>query len=237
MQIEGYDLPEWELTKAASLSRQHSAFSLGYTARASTIASLIDRYNPQQIDLSQVIARAINFLPRHECFDLFPLPDGEGKETDVNELLIHIRLGDVKTLTHPIYGPLPISYYKYLIDKTGFRPVFMGETDDSPYCTALRVTFPYAKSLPRSSVRNDFQSIRRAHNVALSVSSFSWVAAYLSGAQRIHLPIFFLMIDVLRSTLSRIECGPRAIATTRLITRNSTPRQWRPSTSLGLSPP
>jgi hypothetical protein len=190
VEIEGYDLPEWGLTKPSSLSSGSSAPTVGdATARALTLARLIDRYRPSRIDLSYIIQRASNYLPAAGYKGWFPTLLGEGTEVSDSELLIHVRLGDVKTYSHPMYGPLPISYYRYLINFTGLSPVFIGEIDTSDYCIALRGAFPNAKFLPAGVIRDDFQTIRRARCIALAISSFSWVAAYLSDAQNIHMPI------------------------------------------------
>jgi hypothetical protein len=190
VEIEGYDLPEWGLTKPSSLSSDSSTPTVGdATARALMLARLIDRYRPTQIDLSYLIQRASNYLPKGAYEGWFPSSRGEGIELSENELLIHVRLGDVKTFSHPMYGPLPVSYYRYLTSLTGLTPVFIGEIDTCEYCTLLRQTFRNAKFLPTGSIRDDFQTMRRARHIALAVSSFSWVAAYLSDAQRVHMPI------------------------------------------------
>jgi hypothetical protein len=189
--IEGYHLPEWGLSKPASLAAEGSSVALAFSGtRSDVIAALIDRYRPRKIDVSYIILRASNLLPQAEYMDLFPLPDHEGDPIGPDELLIHIRLGDVRApTTHDDMGPLPISYYSYLIATTGLRPVFVGEIDDSPYCQALRNAFPEARFISGGSAREDFQTLRRARHVALSVGTFSWVAAYLSLARSIHVPL------------------------------------------------
>jgi hypothetical protein len=187
VEIEGYDLPEWGLTKLSSLSSDSSTPTVGdATARALTFARLIDRYRPTQIDLSYLIQRASNYLPKAAYESWFPSSRGEGIKVGENELLIHVRLGDIKTFSHPIYGPLPVSYYRYLTSLTGLTPIFIGEIDACEYCTLLRQAFPTAKFLPAGSILDDFQTIRRARHIALAVSS---VPAYLSDAQNIHMPI------------------------------------------------
>jgi len=188
--IEGYDLPEWQLSKPASLPASKSVFPIGDgVTRASTIASAIDRYRPKQIDLVHHVARVGNLLPKIAYDDLFPLRNEDGISVGKDSLLIHIRAGDVAAYAHPLYGPLPIAYYRYLVDSTGLQPVFIGEIETSPHCDLLRSAFPNAVILSGGSAHHDFQTIRRAHHIALGVGTFSWLASYLSDAQTIHLPI------------------------------------------------
>jgi hypothetical protein len=148
--IEGYHLPEWGLSKPVSLAAEDSAVALAFSAtRSEVIAALIDRYRPSKIDVSYIILRASNLLPRSDYMRLFPLPEQEGETIMPHELLIHIRLGDVGSpTTHDDMGPLPISYYSYLIATTGLSPVFVGEIDDSPYCKALQSEFSEARFIP-----------------------------------------------------------------------------------------
>jgi hypothetical protein len=129
---------------------------------------------------------------------LFPEHYGSPVQIPENRLLIHVRLGDVATLTHGYYGPLPISYYRYLCDQTGMNPIFIGELQSSPYVEALQSAFPSADFISGGSRLDDFQTIRHASNIAVAVSSFSAVAAYLSKARQIHLPIAGLF-DPVRS--------------------------------------
>jgi Glycosyl transferase family 11 len=189
--IEGYDLPEWGLSKPASPAAGKSAVALAFSGtRANSVAGLIDRYRPAQIDVSYIILRASNLLPPADYLDLFPLPRQEGTTVAQDELLIHIRLGDVGSPTNHIdMGPLPFSYYSYLIATTKLRPVFIGQVDGSLYCEGLRREFPQARFLSGGSVREDFQTLRRARHIALSVGTYSWVAAYLSHAQSVHVPL------------------------------------------------
>jgi hypothetical protein len=188
--IQGYDLPDWNLSAPRTQGCARPDLSLGsHLTRVEYVAKLIDWLRPDSVSIDGVMLRVDNFLPAADYGDLFPLHSEEGTQSADDELLISVRLGDVAKPFHPDYGPLPISYYQYLTERTGLKPVFMGELDDSPYCQTLRETFPDATFLPNHGVRGDFQTIRRAKNIAVSVSSFSWLAAYLSTAKRVHIPV------------------------------------------------
>jgi hypothetical protein len=189
VRIEGYHLPEWGLGRQAGLEKAAVALAFSGT-RSDVIATLIDRYRPRQIDVSYIILRASNLLPATDYIHLFPLSHDDGVATASDELLMHIRLGDVSAPTsHADMGPLPISYYSYLIATTGLRPVFIGEIDESPYCRALRRQFPQARFIAGGSAKQDFQTLRRASHLALSVGTYSWVGTYLSQAKEVHVPL------------------------------------------------
>ena len=107
-----------------------------------------------------------------------------------DELLIHVRAGDILDLHHPYYFPMPFSYYEEVIAATGLKPVFIGQLDDDSYSNALRRRFAGAKFLARRSSIADFTTIRQARHLVLSISSFSWLAAWLSeSVVSVHMPI------------------------------------------------
>lgn len=107
-----------------------------------------------------------------------------------NQILLNIRSEDIENGHHQRYYPLPFSFYECLIDTTGLQPVFMGQLDNTDYVLALKRKFNGAIFLPKASVMEDFQTIRNAANLAISVSSFAWLAAWLSErAHFIHFPV------------------------------------------------
>lgn len=188
--IEGYELPDWHLAAPKMHHCRRPDISVGsHLTRVNQVATMIDWLKPESLSIDGVIIRTGNFLPPEEYQSLFPLDANEGIETPEDAIVINVRSGDIAKPTHPDYGPLPISYYQYLVAYTGLRPIFMGELDDTPYCQALRETFPDAVYLPSMGARGDFQTVRRAKNVAISVSSFSWMAAFLSKSTRVHVPV------------------------------------------------
>jgi hypothetical protein len=107
-----------------------------------------------------------------------------------SELLINVRGAEILTGLHKDYMPLNLNYYEQLVDLTGFSPVFMGQVDDNPYGNALKKSFPKARFLNSRSPIADFSIILNSVHVACSVSSFSWLAAWMSfRAETIHLPL------------------------------------------------
>jgi hypothetical protein len=187
--IEGYCIPDWGLLKPPS-GLPSSNIEIGsHLTRAALCSSMIDAFKPELVHVVFPIFRVGNLGNPKDYFSRFPFSEPVVKIPD-DYLLIHIRAGDVAMPTHEKYGPLPIRYYEYLISKTGLRPLFISEPGSHRYIELIRTHFPKAEMIGGSSAINDFQTIRAAKNVALAVSSFCWMAAFLSiTAERIHLPL------------------------------------------------
>jgi hypothetical protein len=109
------------------------------------------------------------------------------KVTD-NELLINIRAGDILGGV-PHYPLVPIAFYEEVVAKTGLNPVFVGQLDNSEYVAAIKRRFPGARFINSQGARADFDLIRSAKNIVVAVSTFSWLAAWLSEADNIFLPL------------------------------------------------
>jgi hypothetical protein len=94
-------------------------------------------------------------------------------------------------------------FYEKIIDESGLEPVFMGQLEQGDYIDALRLAFKGATFLPQSiEPMQDFQTIRGAEHIVCSISSFSWLASWLSeAAQTIHLPIAGLFNPANRETM------------------------------------
>jgi len=66
----------------------------------------------------------------------------------------------------------------------------MGQIEEGPYFSRLKELMPHSEFWPSSTPVCDFNTIANARHIASSVSSFSWLAAWLSSsATAIHLPV------------------------------------------------
>jgi hypothetical protein len=90
---------------------------------------------------------------------------------------------------HPDYIVLPPNYYRMLAERSGLDLVFFGQIGDDPYSDSLRQAFPDARFVVGRNPGYDFEVLRRSCNIAPSVSTFAWLAAWLSEAERIYLPV------------------------------------------------
>lgn len=137
------------------------------------------------------------FAHRLEYYDrktVIPLFDGSRVETPSfgdDHIVIGVRAEDILTAVHKNYCPLPFSYFDEVIRASGRKPVFVGQIhDDNEYTRRLRARFPKARFEPSRSALQDFETLRRSRHVSVAVSSFSWLACWLSEtAETIHMPI------------------------------------------------
>jgi hypothetical protein len=186
--ISGYDMPAWGLSAPATAPLPaHTPRIGGHLLEARRVAAAIDALGIRAVRMNNLCLRVSSLLEPSAYSDIFPLKGGRDLPDDA--LVIHVRAGDIVKDVHPSYGPLPFSYYRALIRETGLRPFFVGEIFTEPYASALRAAFPTAEFVGGETVIDDFQTLRRARNLALSVSTFGWLAAYFSEAQAIHVPV------------------------------------------------
>jgi hypothetical protein len=148
-------------------------------------AGTIDR-----VDIRAYAQRMENLLPARAYRGLFRGPEVAG--TGPHELLCNIRQGEIVDARHPDYVFVPIEFYADLVAQTGLEPVFMGQLEDSPYMAALHRRFPRARTIPSRGPIADFALIRASVNIVPAVSTFSWLAAWLSEAERIFMPVLGL---------------------------------------------
>ncbi len=142
------------------------------------------------IDIRSYAQRMANFLPPDAYRGIFRTPSVRG--AGPGELLFNIRQGEILDARHPDYVLVPLDYYASLIETTGLAPVFAGQLEDSPYMAALRRRFRTARYVPSQGAVADFAFIRASCNIVPAISTFSWLAAWLSEAEQVHLPVLGL---------------------------------------------
>lgn len=141
-----------------------------------------------RIDLGDHLLRMEFFLDRQFYQSVFPRDARYDHHTSDKNLTINIRAGDILSgVSH--YPLLPIAFYEELVEKTGLKPVFVGQLETSEYVTQLRLRFPDAPFINSRDARTDFEYIRSAQNIVVAVSTFSWLASWLSEAGTIFLPL------------------------------------------------
>ena len=195
--ISGYELKEWNIKHAhidakegercITLAPPSREMELNFD-RASYLAStgLIHRIN-----LAGHVQRIENFPDLEHARNLFP--DNENEEVGYpGHVVCPIRGAEILDAIHPGYTLLPIRFYRQIIAELGKPPAFIGQIGDDSYSDALRAAFPKARYEPNAGAMHDFAAIRRAEAIIVSVSTFSWLAAWLSHATTIVLPSFGL---------------------------------------------
>jgi hypothetical protein len=74
-------------------------------------------------------------------------------------------------------------------ERSGLDLVFYGQLGDDSYSASLRAAFPDAEFIAGRDAQYDFDMLRRSANIAPSISTFAWLAAWLSEAEKIYLPV------------------------------------------------
>ena len=105
------------------------------------------------------------------------------------ELVCVVRADEILRGVHPDYLVLPPGYYRKLQERTGLDLVFYGQLGDDIYSQSLRDAFPRARFIPGRDPGYDFDVLRRSVHLALAISTFAWLAAWLSEAETIFLPV------------------------------------------------
>lgn len=156
-----------------------------------TIVVLVRQRAIRHLRIFNYCQRIGNFLSldrTRELVSALSSKAGDVTTFDDSHIVINIRAAEVLDgILH--YPLLPIGFYADLVRRSGKKPVFMGQLDGSDYCTALRAEFPKAIVLPSAGYANDFETMRRAGHLVLSVSTFTWLAGWTSHASTIDLPM------------------------------------------------
>jgi hypothetical protein len=188
--VTGEALPEWGIAPAHhDLPARHLTVT-GHRLDLPRLRYLLGTGLAQGIETSALACRMELLEPVEDARALFAAPPApRARGAGEGELLINIRAGNILGPLHRDYRPLPLAFYARLIAETGLRPVFLGQIARDPYSHALRARFPGAEFRPSEGPMQDFAAIRASRHICTAISTFSWLAAWLSQAETIHLPI------------------------------------------------
>jgi hypothetical protein len=129
------------------------------------------------------VERMENFLPRERYQQVFVSPFDAAMGYGSDYLVCPVRAEDILNTPNKEYVLTPVEFYSDIVAMTGLKPVFIGQTRANAYMDRIRAAFPQA--IFREPQRNplvDFETIRQSRNVVVSVSTYAWLAAWLSGS-------------------------------------------------------
>ncbi len=185
-------LPAWGITHP-SIAEQPGEKTLALEHRFLLDLRAIEREvrlsGVRRINSKCYCQRLEYFPDKDTCRTLFQAPPQLGVAFGPEYLVCPIRGGETLRVVNGDYVQIPIGFYQDIVARTGLKPVFMGQLGQNVYTDELRARFPEAIFLPSLNPLADFQTIRRAQNIVLSVSTFAWLAAWLSEAQLIVMPL------------------------------------------------
>lgn len=189
--IIGYDIPEWGLQDLSKPKRAGKVVKIMIQRfEPEFAAELLAKEGVKAVKLRTPCSNVEALPPLDKARAMFDDADTQAYETGDGDIVIHLRLEDSLAGANKHYGPIPIKFYERVIEASGKKPVFVGQIGDDWYSNALTQRFPDAVFLKGGSVLHDFETLRRAKHVVPAVSTFSWVASWLSAATTIHFPIY-----------------------------------------------
>jgi hypothetical protein len=188
--LAGVELDEWGLSterEAPGWADDVVLDARGLDVEA--MAALLRRPGTRKIAHRGYGQRVPCFPPLETCREMFRPVTDNVTVYDERYLVINVRGGDIVDGHVPFYVLIPPNFYRDLIARARLIPVFMGQLDPNPYTALLRAAFPGALFVMSQGPMRDFETMRRARNLVVSISTFSWLAAWLSRATTIHLPV------------------------------------------------
>lgn len=131
------------------------------------------------------LLKSVEFY-RKTIFPIKPLDIDEYKEDDI---VINIRAGELLSGEYFWYPLVPPEFYKEIVNRTKYNPVFIGQIQNGSYIERIKEIFPKARMIPSAGPMVDFNRLLHARRLCISVSTFSWLAALISRADEIHYPL------------------------------------------------
>ena len=188
--IAGANLPEWQMEPTTIPSDgQQATRDNGQWVPVQRLSRLLQDCLVERVILEGACHNVNNLLPPERYRDVFSVDPNLGRQTDARSLLIVIRGDATMDAAQEDDVLVPVQFYADVIAETGLRPVFMGQLSPSPYMDAIRARFPDAAYWESVGGLADFATILKAKNIVVSISTFSWLAAWLSRATQIILPL------------------------------------------------
>jgi hypothetical protein len=192
----GYDMPMWDLVSACDVPLPAETMRVkgGHEMDVEAIVDFLRQGEDRGLEFAGYAQRLEYYGHPDLMASFFHVPSRYRRLTGSDSLLIHVRAADIMSgVLNADYVPVPIPFYENIIASTGLRPVFMGQLEPTWYTAELQNRFPTATFLPQSSALEDFALLNSAVNLAISVSTYSWLAAWLSPmARSIHVPVLGL---------------------------------------------
>jgi len=208
--ISNVNLPAWSIHHPALDSPGPVAFEQREQhVDLPVLAARVRDGEIRRVEWSGYGQRMENFLPRERYRSVFvspfPTPMGFGPQY----LVCPVRAEDILNGGTPDYVLTPVEFYRDIVEMTGLTPVFIGQTHPNAYLDRLRSAFPTAIFRePQNDPLIDFETIRQSRHVVAGVSTFTWLAAWLSDSiETIHMTVSGLFNPRQRRTVDLLPFG------------------------------
>ena len=191
--IAGVSLPQWGIDHPdmPGTDRLRVYASEQHLPLATLADQVLSGEYPGGVSWPGFGQRMENFLPRERYRTTFVSPFSQPMGYGPDCIVCPVRAEDILLGATPDYPLTPVEFYRDVVAMTRLRPVFIGQTEPNAYLDRLRAAFPTAIfRAPQSDPLFDFETIRQSHHAVVGVSTFSWLAAWLSDTmQTIHLTV------------------------------------------------
>ena len=153
--------------------------------------------------------RMENFLLPEQYQDVFVSPFQTPMGFGPEYLVCPVRAEDILHGPNPEYVLTPVEFYRDIVDITGLKPVFIGQTQPNLYMDRIRAAFPAAIFRePQDNPLADFETIRQSRNIVVGVSTYSWLAAWLSeSAGNIYMAVSGLFNPMQKPSVDLLPFG------------------------------
>jgi hypothetical protein len=191
LRLCGFDMPEWGLSRPVPAEYPQDAVLVeGQYVPVRQIARYLRHGVVHHLTMSALGMRLSNL----KTVDYYREVFRDTKATDVESfgsarIVVNLRGAEILGNLHPDYTPIPLSFINQAVRSSGAQPVFLGQLGDDPYSRTIRERYPTAIFQPSRGPLNDFQTLRQSKQLVVAVSTFSWLAAWLSTAEKIHMPV------------------------------------------------
>ena len=190
VELYGQKLDMWGLTKAIPDDVSVKLAKIrDYNLDVRFIAKLVSSGLIKDAELRGMGMRVSNYASRQFYGEIFRANELSVSGFGPENIVINVRGAEILGSKNHDYGPMPLSFIDRVISHTGLKPIFLGQLGDDFYSERLRKTYSQAEFHPSSGALADFERVRRSVHVAVSVSTFSWLAGWLSDAKSVHLPV------------------------------------------------
>lgn len=194
LEIENVFLPEWGMDTRLDRVPSARSCTLGWDRYWIDVPGLADCLRRHVIDTLFLDAFCFNidhFPAREVSRELLRdlQIDQPIQGFGMDEIVFNIRGGEVLENVQKDYVVLPKEYYQMVVQHSGLKPVFFGQIGDNEYSRYLKKAFPDARFIEGKGAIHDFEVLKRSFNIGIAVSTFSWLAAWLSQARNIYMPI------------------------------------------------
>jgi hypothetical protein len=174
-----------------------------------TLAAQVESGQIRRIEWTGFGQRMENFLPPERYQDVFVSPFQRPMGFGPEFLVCPVRAEDILHGPNPDYVLTPVEFYRDVVMQTGLTPIFIGQTERNTYTDRLRAFFPLATFRePQDNPLVDFETIRQSSNVVIGVSTYAWLAAWLSrSVENIYLAVSGLFNPMQKPRVDMLPFG------------------------------